>query len=506
MRRIRHLALGCLVALGVVALTAAGPSAAAPSPPDTDTDAQLSAYLSEVAADQDIPGMAVTIATPEATEFEWLSGNDGNGTPVTRGTPFLIGSVAKSMTAALVLQRVDSGELALSEPVGDHLPWLADTSPTVEQLLTHTSGYSTADGLAVAERFDNTDGAIRRAAEDLDHSGTNGRYEYSDANYLILGALIEELAERSFGDVLTSDLLEPLGMDHTATTSESAADLPAGHRYWWGSPRSYSPGFDESGTPYGYVSSTLDDMVRYARAQAGGAPDVLSPETLRRLHDPRIGAGDDEYGYGWRITPSDLGPLTHHTGATPGYFAHVMLGPDGHAVVILANAYSEAKAPALAAVAENLLLILDGQPPNDVGGDPLLGALPWAISAIAAIGLAVAVASWWRPKRRGLRWTFAATAVAVIGLLWLLPSLFGTNLRVMQIWMPDAAAMLLVSVVTWILAAALLILPTRFSVGRYRRHSHPAQATGPQDLRSTAHDSPPSPHSPTTGSFGPSPR
>ncbi|WP_207841893.1 serine hydrolase domain-containing protein [Williamsia soli] len=488
MRKIRHLILGCLVTLGVVALTAACPSAAAPSPVAPDTNADLAAYLSAVAVDQNIPGMAAAVVTPDATRFEWLNGDDGNGAPIRPDTPFLIGSVAKSMTAALIVQRVNRGELALSEPISNHLPWLADASPTVEQLLTHTSGYSTADGLAVAERFDNTDGAVRHAAEDLEHSGTRGRYEYSDANYLILGALIEELDGRPFGEALRSDLVEPLGMHHTATTSEAAANLSAGHRYWWGTPRSHSSGFDDSGTPYGYVASTLDDMVRYARAQNGGAPDVLSPDALRQLHDPRVDAGDDEYGYGWRITPSDLGPLVHHTGATPGYFAHVMLGPEGQAVVILANAYSEAKAPALASIAENLLLILDGRSPTAAGADPLLTALPSLVSTLAALGLVIAIASWWRPARRGLRWTMAAAAIVIIGALWLLPSLFGINLRVMRIWMPDAAIMLIASLITWSLAAALLILPARFAIGRSRTQPPPASATGQQCLQSTAHD------------------
>ncbi|OZG27685.1 hypothetical protein BH683_017590 [Williamsia sp. 1138] len=472
----------------VLISTAAGPATSEPTAAIAAGNTAVADYLAEVAADQQIPGLAATVLSPGVADFDWTSGADGNGAPVTRDTPFLIGSLAKSMTAAVVMQHVDRGVLALTDPVGDHLPWLVATSPTVEELLTHTSGFSGADGLAVAERFDNAPGAVRRAAEDLKYSGTRGQYEYSDANYLVLGALVEQLDGKPFGEVLRTDLLEPLDMRDTASTSDAASDLPPGHRYWWGSPRRYSPGFDESGTPFGYVASTLDDLTRYARAQAGADPDVLDPELLRQLHTPRVDAGDDDYGYGWRITPSDLGPLVHHTGATPGYFAHVMLGPDGQSVVVLANAYSEAKAPALASVAENLLLILDGQSPTATSGDPLLTALPWVVSAVAALGLAIAFASWWRPARRVLRWTTAVAAIVIISGLWLLPSFFGADLRVMRLWMPDAAIMLIVSLITWSLAAALLILPARFSIVRSRRHSPPAPATGQQYPRSTARD------------------
>lgn len=459
MRRTRHQVHGSLMAVGLVTMMAIGPASAAPDPVAQDSNADLAAYLSDVAADQDIPGMAATVVTPEGTEFEWMSGEDGNGKRVTRDTPFLIGSLAKSMTATLVLHRVEAGTIQLSDPIGERLPWLVDGRPTVEQLLTHTSGYSTADGLAVAERFDNTSGAIRRAAADLDHSGTRDQYEYSDANYLILGALVEHVDGRPFGDVLRTDLLQPLGMNDTASTSEAAADLPAGHRYWWGSPRSYSPGFDESGTPFGYVSSTLDDLIRYARAQNGSNPDVLNPELLREVHAPRVDSGDDEYGFGWRITPSAVGPLINHTGATPGYFAHVTLGPDDQAVLVLANAYSEARAPALAAVAENMLLILDGRSPESSSNNPLLTALPWVLTVLALVGLAMGIMAWWRPVRRGLRWTLAAVAVLIAIAVWLLPGLFGTNLHVMSIWMPDAAVALTIALVTWAAAVAFLLLP-----------------------------------------------
>jgi hypothetical protein len=222
----------------------------------------------------------------------------------------------------------------------------------------------------------------------------------------------------------------------------------------------------------------LADLSRYARAQAGEYPDVLSPELLSVLHSPRVDSGEDEYGYGWRITPSTLGPLIHHTGATPGYFAHVMLAPDGQAVVVVANAYSEANAPVLATIAENILLIRAGQSPRSAGTDPLLGGLPWILSAMAAFGLLAAVASWWRPVRRGLRCGLAAVSAIVAVGLWFLPDMFGTDLRVMRIWMPDAGAMLIGAITTWILASVLLIIPLRSSIALCQRRFHREPATG----------------------------
>src|SRR3990170_2440388 len=93
-----------LTAIGVGLMPAAGAASS-----------EGSDYLAEVADEQKVPGLAATVVTREATELEWLHGEDGNGKPVTRDTPFLIGSLAKSMTATVVLQHVDDGALQLSE-------------------------------------------------------------------------------------------------------------------------------------------------------------------------------------------------------------------------------------------------------------------------------------------------------------------------------------------------------------------------------------------------------
>ena len=71
---------------------------------------------------------------------------DPSGRLVTPQTPFLIGSVTKSMTSLAVLQLVDQHKVELDAPVQRYIPWFrtADSSAsariTVRQLLTMTSG------------------------------------------------------------------------------------------------------------------------------------------------------------------------------------------------------------------------------------------------------------------------------------------------------------------------------------------------------------------------------
>lgn len=144
---------------------------------------QVDAYLDAYAEQNHIPGMAAAVIGPDGVEHEYLRGDDGDGREVTENTPFLIGSVAKTMTATIVMQLEADGELALSDHVSDHIDFLPDGDPTIEQLLTHTGGFTSSDGLAVADRHDNAPGAIRRAVESLEHSGTVGEYAYTSADF-----------------------------------------------------------------------------------------------------------------------------------------------------------------------------------------------------------------------------------------------------------------------------------------------------------------------------------
>lgn len=84
--------------------------------------------------------------------------------------------------------------------------------------------------------------------------------------------------------------------------------------------------------------------------------------------------------------------VAHHTGATPGNFAHLWLAPEeDRAVIVLANAYSEARAPSLAAAAADISAITDGGARQVSTGDPLLTWLPAGLVILVVGGVVVAV-------------------------------------------------------------------------------------------------------------------
>lgn len=437
-----------------------------PAPAAQLDSGSIDGYLSGWADANGVPGAAVAILDGDEVDT-YMRGTDGDGRPVTSDTPFLVGSVAKTMTSAVVLRLVAEDRIGIDEPVSAYLPWLEAPDMSVRQLLTHTSGYRMTDGVAVSERYVEGADAIRQAAEDLEHTGQVGEYEYNSADYLVLGALVEEVTGQPYAEAAERMLFSPLRMD--ATTAAGGDGLPPGHRLWWGRPRSYDPGFDDSGAPYASVMSTLDDLVAYARAALDG--ELLPSHLVNEAWSIQAVTGEDRgYGLGWSIDESGEAPVVHHTGATPGYFAHVWLVPSkDRAVVVLANAYAEARAPSLVSAASDIDAIAHGERAAVRGGDPVLTAMPWLLLVPAVVGV-VATLPVRRYSRRRRRLIAVVAAVSTALVLAALPWLTGYGVRFLWTWMPDILAALVVS------ALVLLTLAGWWSTGGHRRGDKATQS------------------------------
>lgn len=449
-----------LAAAAAAIVVIASPASAEVS---TEVDDAVEAYVENWREVNGVPGAAVAVVDGDEV-WTYVSGEDGDGTPVSAETPFLVGSVAKTFTSALVLGLVEDGRLRLDDPVNRYLTWLDAPRITVRQLLTHTAGYTALDGLAVSERFDNEPGALRRAARDLEHHGTPGEYAYNSADYLVLGTLVEEVTDASFAAVAEESLFGPLGMTDTTADADDASALPAGHRHWWSWTSAYQPGFDESGASYGYVVSTMDDLVTYAQAHLAGKVLPRSLESDAWSIQEVTGQGRG-YGYGWSVEGGDRRRI-HHTGATPGYFAHLSLLPgEDRAVVVLANSYAEKRAPSLSAAAADIDEIARGGSAPVKDGDPLLSSAPWLLAGSVPIGLALALVARRAPGSPPLRWVCAVAAgLAAVGLI-LLPRLLGATLGFAVTWLPDLAVGVVAGSVTLLVVAASFALRP----GRLRR-------------------------------------
>ncbi|MBB2914073.1 D-alanyl-D-alanine carboxypeptidase [Streptosporangium becharense] len=198
------------------------------------------------------------------------TGNTRTGAPVPADGRWRIGSVTKTLIAALVLQLAGRNRLALDDPIDRHLPGLLPGGDriTVRMLLNHTSGI--AD---YATTFDDTPAGLRRLAtttytpRQLIDIGTSlpptsapgDRWAYSNTGYAALGLLIEKLTGRSLSIALYTRLLAPNALPATTlpTTSRNIAGVH---------PRGYMR--DEN--------NNLEDITRFNPSNAWAAGAVIS--------------------------------------------------------------------------------------------------------------------------------------------------------------------------------------------------------------------------------------
>lgn len=428
------------------------------------TDDPVRSHLEQVMDEEDVPGMAVAVVPLDGESRTWTLGEDGDGRDVGRSTPFLLGSVAKTFTSAVVHDLVDRDALALEDSLGELLPehGISDDRAdeiTVEQLLTHTSGLTAADGLAHGDRFDNEPGAIRRQAtglEDVSLARSPGDgYEYSSLNYLLLGAVVEEAGGAPFTSQVDR-VARNAGTD-LITSPTAAETIPPGHRQIFGRSVAFDSPWDSSGTPYGYLGSDLDGLTAWARAQLGGdrGPD---DEALRDMHTGHVDTGSGgRYGHGWSVGETDGETTVQHTGATPGYFTHVVLLPERDlAVVVMANAYSEARAFPLGAVAMDVARIEDGADPVGAESDPVLAAAPFVVGGIAVLGVLTTIAL--LGARRRTRWFALVGSLVVVPAALVAPGLLGMTSAGLRLWAPDIGWGLWAAAGAWGLAGVMALV------------------------------------------------
>lgn len=205
-----------------------------PAAADAPDFATVSTLITDAIAAQKLPGAVVLIGHGGKVVFHQaygsrklagepgLDGSPAPAEPMTEDTIFDMASLTKPVaTATAVMQLYEQGKVAFDDPVQQYLP---DFNPandpqrakvTVRMLLTHTSG-ETGDvdlkdpwGLDGADR---TEG-MRRALTTPLESAPGERFRYSDINFILLGALIENITGEAEDDYVQRNIFAPLGMD-----------------------------------------------------------------------------------------------------------------------------------------------------------------------------------------------------------------------------------------------------------------------------------------------------
>ncbi|HEY1128068.1 MAG TPA: serine hydrolase domain-containing protein [Roseateles sp.] len=277
----------------------------------------------------------------------------GSGCAGTRGdrapaadAAFEIGSVSKTMTAFLVAGLIQRGAWSLDDPIARHLPQgtavprQGERQILVRDLLTHSAGLPALPPGMPMPKPDDPYAALTEA-QLLTALGrvTLTRPIGSQAEYSNFGMMLVSLAAAHTlgGDLeaaLRERLFAPLGMGSAYVTRPLAARPAAGHLPGGAATPAWTITPNLAGV--GMVKATLDDMVRYARAELGSLPDVPAALTdALRLTQQPLAHG---FAMNWVVRRQQGHELRLHEGGTGGFSSLVVLEPGAQrAVVLLAD-------------------------------------------------------------------------------------------------------------------------------------------------------------------------
>ena len=375
-----------LITLVIASLQSAPAPPASPRPAPLDS---IDRYVRAELVRQRIPGLSIAVLRGDSLLLARGYGEADveDHVPAADSTIYQSGSVGKQFTAALVVRLAGEGRLGLDDWIAK---WLPEGPPgwrriTIRQLLTHTSGIPDYADSTLDYRRDYTEAELVRLAASLPPLFQPGeRWSYSNTGYLLLGVIIHRLTGTFYGDLLRSQVFEPLGMRTARIISESAivpnradgyrlVDGRLEHQEW------VAPTLNA--TADGSLYLTVLDLARWAvglnhRRYPG--PDGLRQSwTPVRLND----GGTYPYGFGWSLDQQRGYPRIGHTGSWQGFKASIQRYPEHDLTVIaLANLAQARPEPITLAVAGILEPAL--RPPHVTVGAPLGSPPPQGIPAL----------------------------------------------------------------------------------------------------------------------------
>lgn len=246
---------------------------------------------------------------------------------ITASDPYFIASITKLMTASVIMQLVDAGQIQLDALITDYLPddltdgihvfKGADYSKQLKvyQLLHQTSGLADyflgkrADGSSVISDISagkdtlwTLPEAIEKARQldpKFEPDASNGKKShYSDTNYQLLGAIIERVTGQSIAENFRVRIFEPLNMrDSYLYNCATPRDGKQPMNFYNEETELIIPRAMTSFGVDGGVVSTLDDMLIFLRAYMDNA-------LFNSKHNARMRAQWNtvffpiQYGYG----------------------------------------------------------------------------------------------------------------------------------------------------------------------------------------------------------------
>lgn len=249
--------------------------------------------------------------------------------PYDEQTAFEIGSVTKTMTAALLAEFVARGEVALDDPIakllppGTRVPSFNGREITIGEIVTHTSGLPAVPNQYRPPDKNNPYAAVTErdlldalAVTQLTRE-PGSKWEYSNFAMMVLSYALAKRSGRDYDTLLRERLLVPLGMSSTYV-AEPPPQVRLAQGHLPGGTPAVPWDFPPEMAGVGGVRATLPDMLRYMEGQLGTRESAITP-ALARTQDQVASIDGHRMGMNWNLSTRNEHTRISHEGGTGGY-------------------------------------------------------------------------------------------------------------------------------------------------------------------------------------------
>ena len=329
---------------------------------------QFARQLAHDVQQDDLAGITAAIARDGevlwSRAFGWADRE--RQVPAARETIYKVGSISKTVTAALMATLVDEGMVSLSTPLEELVPEIGDIGdrpadanpalPMLRHVANHTSGLPDVPELPDASigHVSIWKSKLLASIPTLRYRTRPGtEYHYSNVGYALLGLALDRAGNQDFVEQVRMRIFEPMGMTSSTYLIDAnlRARLATGYYNRPGRPVNTEYPLRQHANsgyrvPGGGAYSTVDDLARLAAGVMGrGGRELFRPcralgnavraDARRWPHRSRLrhlpeGRGRphlrEPRGHGGRL--QGLLHLRAGDGADGGPASQLQLGPD----------------------------------------------------------------------------------------------------------------------------------------------------------------------------------
>jgi D-alanyl-D-alanine carboxypeptidase len=323
-------------------------SSASANPATAKRAATLQSRLDQLVA-AGVPGVIVLVrnGTQTTTLVAGVSDVTTND-PMQTDMRLRVASLAKSYVAAIVLQLVSEGKIALDDSVGRWLPGVVPNGKniTIEQLLGHRSGIFDygSDPRLFEPYFAGDFGFVWKPLELVALATSHdplfapgGGPSYSSTDYVLLGLIIEKVTGDRLGEEMKARIFDPLHLQATTFATSQKIEEPYAHGYLRRGAKHLidvtriSPSHVWAG---GNIVATAQDVATFYDALFSG--QLVPADLLQKMKDATFNPSN--IGLGIFQNTFSCGLFYGHDGTIAGYFSFAYQSEDGsRTIVMLAN-------------------------------------------------------------------------------------------------------------------------------------------------------------------------